>query len=162
MGIISAVKSVYRTLKYGKQIGKTAQNGVACYAKTSKGKTVYTHFNTKTKAVVGKKVKFRDSSDLTRTITYDARGNVIASSEQVRTPLNFSLAGHNQYAYEVRNMRNEYNLFGQTTHSSDITLTPLTNMPRAKVLRNVDGQMSLTYLNTLDKNQFTIKCVENA
>lgn len=159
MGIAAVARKIYNTLKYGKQIGVTTKNGVSCYANTSKGKTVYTRLNN-ANSVVGKKVKFIDSPNLTRTMTYDAKGNLLADSTHYREQLGFGLASKNQHSALVRNIRNEYNLLGQTTHTSDITFKPALNDTKATVFRNIDGQTSKTYINTLDGSKYTMKCVE--
>lgn len=145
----------------GKQVGKVSKSGLVVFEKTGKGGRVYTTVEKGSgKIVKTKKVNY--TSDKNKEIfTYDGKNNLTSHTEILKEPNSFGLASHNQFADKTRIIKEEYNRFGQTMHSSDTELTPLLDKPKLKMFQNKDGQCSMSWFNTNDFSQrHTIQCIE--
>jgi hypothetical protein len=84
----------------------------------------YTTLNNATGKVVRTKNIFTDANGYKYGTTWDAKGNVTSDfTHSVQRSYSGS-ASNNQFAGEIRNIRNEYNKLGQTTFHSDVTFKP--------------------------------------
>ena len=144
----------------GKQIGKVSKNGLIVFEKAGKGGKVYTTVEKGSGKVVRIK-KINESDHYKDIFSYDGKNNLTSHTEIIKEPNGFGPTSPNQFANKVRIIREEYNRFGQTVHSSDTELTPLLNKPKLKMKQCKDGQNSMSWFNTNDFSQrHTIRCVE--
>lgn len=152
MGFFNVGLKAIQSLKYGKQIGKISKSGLACYAKEGKGGglTTYTTVNALTGEKVLTKELVKQGNEYTYSYVRDAKGNLVAHYEQVKTPIGFGLGSNNSHAYEVRNISERYNKFGQVTDHRDITLTPAINATEANITYNINGKATTKFLDTAD------------
>lgn len=153
------VGAVVNRVKYGKQIGKVSQAGYKCYGKTGKaGSQVYTLFDKNGKLVSKKKVF--DGSSYKNVHTYDAQGNQIAYSSQLKEKVGFGFASDNKFSYKILNHREKYNKMGQTIDRRTIEFEPSTTKQKATVFSTINGEQSKTYINTKTGQKHTITCLE--
>ncbi|MCM1009990.1 MAG: hypothetical protein NC390_03805 [Fusobacterium sp.] len=156
--LVNAVNLVKRA-KYGQQIGQVSKSGLACYGKSNKAGKLYTTVNAKTGEIVKTKQFANIQKRYHDTFTYDAKGDLIASTTVARQPNGFGLASHNSKAYEQRVISEKYNSFGQTVDHRDVTFTPNSTKPKAFIHSNINGKEYGTYLNTVTGEKRTYQCI---
>lgn len=151
MGFFNVVSKVVQSLKYGKQIGKISKSGMACYAKKGgNGCTTYTTVNTLTGEKVLTKNITKQSNGYSYSNVWNAKGDLIAHYEQVKTPVGYGLGSYNSHACKVRNISERYNKFGQVTDKRDITFTPASNATEANITYSINGKNTTKFLDTAD------------
>ena len=159
----SFFKDAIFNMKYGKQLGRVSNNGLACYAKNKGETTKYTIFDTVTGEILKTMNRIQqDFSDvsLIKSYRYDSQGKLISDCtrgvERVRTGSDKD----NKFTCNIRNIRGEYDINGKMVHSADIKLEPSISDSKVTVLRNIDGHVSKTYINTKNGKTLTIDCVD--
>lgn len=145
---------------YGKQLGQTSKSGLNCYVKRVKNGTKYTMVDPKTSQIVRTKYIYGDKKSHLDISTYDNKFNLLSNATISHQPAGYGLGSHNQFARKTRIIHQDYNKFGQVINSRDTTITPNANKPKAEIFINNNGNLSKTYLNTLDNTKRTINCVE--
>lgn len=157
----AAVKAVnlVNTARYGKQVGRVSKSGLSCYAKTNKTGKLYTTVNSRTGEVVRTKQFANVQDNYYNTYTYDAKGDLIASSDFSRSRIGYGLASKNSKAYVQRVISKKYNSFGQMVDSRDVTFKPDTQKPQAFIFSRINGETYGTNLNTVTGEKRTYQCV---
>lgn len=151
MGFFNVGLKVFQSLKHGTQIGKMSKTGLVCYAKNGKnGLTTYTTVNALTGEKVLTKKVGKQSNIYKYSNVWDAKGNLLVHHEQIKTPVGVGFASHNSHAYEVRNISERYNNFGQVTDKRDITFTPAINETAANITYSINGKNTTRFLDTAD------------
>ena len=145
---------------YGKQIGKTSKSGLNCYSKTLKDGKKYTLVDSKTGQLVRTKLIHGDKKSYMDISTFDNKSNLLQYATIYYEPVGLGLGSHNQFAKKARVIHQDFNKFGQVTNYHDATFTPNSTTTKANVFINHNGQLSKTYINTLDGTKRTITCVE--
>jgi len=158
MGNIGALSKIYNFFRYGKQIGKVSKNGAICYGKKLSNGMQYTTIDSATGQVKKVKRMYGDAKFHNYTL-WDGNGNVLASGSKINTPISYGTASHNKFAHKSRIERFDYNHFGQVVNHRVVNCAPNMNKPTYEVLKNVNGNVSKTYLNTMNNSQYTITCV---
>ncbi len=142
--VLAKTANVFKKVKMGKQIGKTAQDGLQCYKKTNKDLTKYTLWDSKANKVKGTKTVC-DRGEVKYIHSYDAEGNLLSSSEKIASSDIF----HTKPKFtNYENIRTEYDKFGRTIHNSRTTFNT-NNKNEVLVKRNIDENISETTINTL-------------
>ena len=97
--------------------------------------------------------------DYYSTITYDAKGDVIATSSVHKTRNGFGHASHNSKAFNIRTFSERYNSLGQTIDKRSATFTAQTEKPRAFIHSHINGHEYGTYVNTQTGAKRTYECI---
>lgn len=159
MSILSGVKAIITRAKYGKQIGRVSQSGLACYGKKNAAGKLYTTVNNKTGEVVRTK-QFADMQpNYYSTLTRDAKGDVIATSTVYKSQNGYGPASHNSKAFNIRTSSERYNSLGQTIDRRSADFKAETQYPGAFVHSHVNGHEYGTYVNTQTGAKRTYECV---
>lgn len=157
--LVKAINFV-KTAKYGKQIGQVSKSGLVCYGKAEKGGgKVYTTLNAKTGEVVRTKRFANIGKNYHDTYTYDAKGDLIGSTNFYKQKIGYGMSSDNSKAFRTRVISTKYNRFGQTIERRDVSLKPDITEPKAFIHSRINNEEYGTYLNTLTGEKRTYQCM---